>query len=67
MRDVEEIYLLSDGRPGAGRYRRTADILREVAKLNRKRRIAIHCVSLGVESLLLKRIAEENNGTYTRR
>jgi HEAT repeat protein len=67
MRDVEEIYLLSDGQPGAGRYRRTADILREVRALNRKRRIAIHCISLGVDSPLLKQLAAENNGIYTRR
>ena len=35
--------------------------------LNQTRRIAIHCVSLGRDSELLERLAQENGGRYVRR
>ncbi len=66
-RDVDAIYLLSDGAPNGGRWRSQRDILRETAKLNRRNRAAIHCVSLGRESALLKALAKDNGGIYVRR
>ena len=67
MDDIDAIYLLSDGRPNGGRYRRTQDILREVKKINRRRRVSIHGISLGAESPLLKQLAAANGGEYVRR
>lgn len=65
---VDAIYLLSDGMPGSGKYVETEDILREVRKLNRSRRIPIHCVALGFfRADLLKRLAEESGGNYVER
>ena len=64
---VDTILLLSDGVPGSGKYVATEDILRGVRRLNQTRRIAIHCVSLGMDSALLKRLAAENGGRYVRR
>jgi Mg-chelatase subunit ChlD len=64
---VDRIMLLSDGNPGGGRFVTTVDILREVQRLNQTKRIAIDCVSLGMKSALLKRIAEENGGRYIER
>ncbi len=67
MPDVDTIFLLSDGAPGAGKYVATPDILRAVRRENQTRRIAIHCVSIGMDSDLMKKIARENGGRYARR
>ena len=64
---VDTIFLLSDGVPGSGKYTTTADILREVGRRNQTRRIAIHCVSIGTDSDLLKKLAAANGGKYVRR
>ena len=64
---VDTIFVLSDGVPGAGKYVTTPDILRAVRRLNQTRRIAIHCVSIGMRSELLQRLAEENGGRYAER
>jgi len=66
-RDVDTIFLLSDGVPGSGKYVATPDILRGVRRENQTRRIAIHCISIGMDSDLLRRIAQENGGRYVRR
>ncbi len=63
----DTIFLLSDGAPGAGKYIATKDILRAVRRLNQTRRIAIHGISIGMDSDLLKRLAAENGGRYARR
>jgi HEAT repeat protein len=65
--DVDTIFLLSDGFPGSGKYVATADILRAVRRENQTRRIAIHCISIGMDSDLMQRIAAENAGRYVRR
>ena len=67
MQGVEAIYLLSDGLPSSGTFTRSEDILREVEALNRRRRVAIHCVALGHDSPLLQQIAARNLGSYVRR
>ncbi len=64
---VDRIMLLSDGSPGSGKFITTPDILREVRRLNQSKRIAIDCVSLGMRSDLLRRLAEENGGRYIER
>ncbi|MHC5009481.1 MAG: HEAT repeat domain-containing protein [Planctomycetota bacterium] len=65
--DVDTIFMLSDGAPGLGKFVATEDILRAVARLNQTKRTAIHCVSIGLDSALLKRLAAENGGQYVRR
>lgn len=64
--DVETIYLLSDGMPTAGRYTSPKTILAEVRRLNRVGGVTIHCIALGHSSEFLKKLAEENGGTYKR-
>ena len=61
------MFLLSDGAPGAGKYTAPADITRAVRRVNQVRRVAIHCVSVGTDSQLLKDLAAENGGRYVRR
>ena len=67
MDDVETIVLLSDGAPTAGRYTEEGAILSAVEQLNAKREVVIHCVSVGVSSSLLRRLAAQNGGRYARR
>lgn len=63
-RTVDTIYLLTDGTPTAGRVRTTEGILEEVRRWNRTRQIVIHCIGFGIDSELLKRLAQEHGGTY---
>ncbi len=67
IKDVDTVFLLSDGAPGSGKYVATPDILRGVRRENQTRRIAIHCISIGMDSELLRRLARENGGQYVRR
>ncbi len=64
---VDAIYLLSDGSPGSGKFVAKDDILREIKKLNKTRRVQIHCVSLGRDSDLLTELAQQNDGSYAKR
>ena len=64
---VDSIFLLSDGEPSLGEFTEMRDILRETEKLNRLRRITIHCISVGRDSRLLKRLAADTGGRYVRR
>lgn len=67
MEDVDTIFLLSDGSPGRGKYVAPQEILRAIRRENQTRRIAIHCVSIGMDSGLLRKLAAENGGRYVRR
>lgn len=61
---VDTIYLLTDGEPSAGRLTGVDDIADEIRKQNRARQIVIHCIGLGIDSALLKRLAAESGGSY---
>jgi hypothetical protein len=67
LKDVETIYLLSDGSPTTGKFTREEEILEAVLQLNRDKRAAIHCVALGGGSRLLRRLSEATMGTYVER
>lgn len=63
---VDTIYLLSDGAPSAGEIRDVQRLADEVRRWNRLRRIKIHGISIGTDSVLLRRLAEESGGRYQR-
>src|SRR5690606_38827116 len=65
--DVDTIYLLTDGDPSGGKFVLAEEILREVRRLNAARQVAIHTISIGGRSPLLRRLAEENGGRYVAR
>jgi len=67
QKDADRILLLSDGEPTVGAIVETEEILREVRRLNMARNIVIDCVALGIQSPLLKRLADENGGRYVER
>ena len=65
--EVDTIFVLSDGMPGAGKYVAKDDILRAVRRLNQTKRVAIHAVSIGLDAELMKQLAAQNGGQYVRR
>lgn len=62
--DLDTIYLLSDGAPSAGPITDPDQLADTVKQWNRTRRLRIHCISIGAESKMLRRIAEESGGDY---
>lgn len=60
-REIDAIYLLSDGSPNG-----SADQVQQLIKdLNSSHFIKIHTISLGSDSEFLKNVAADNYGTYT--
>ncbi len=64
--NVETVFLLTDGKPSAGKYTNTKDILSHLAEWNKLKRIIVHSVGLGDnhDKIFLQEMADENNGTY---
>ena len=62
--DVDTIYLLTDGSPSAGPIQDPEQLADAVQRWNRVRQIRIHCVSIGADSSMLKRIAADSGGDY---
>lgn len=62
--DIDTIYLLTDGQPTAGRTTDPNEILSEVKRWTRERQIVVHCIGLGIDSELLKAIANATGGAY---
>lgn len=62
--DVDTIYLLTDGQPTAGELTNHEDILDAIERENRTRQVVIHCISIGLDSTLLKDLAEMTGGEY---
>lgn len=61
---VDTIYLLTDGEPSAGRLTDVGQIVAEVRRWHRSRQVVVHCISIGLESNLLKQIAEITGGEF---
>lgn len=62
---IDTIYLLSDGNPTAGRIVEPDRIRSEIARWNSVRKLKIHCISLGMDSRLLRDLAADSGGDYT--
>jgi uncharacterized protein with von Willebrand factor type A (vWA) domain len=63
---ADTIIFMSDGVANRGRITETADILREIKRLNDLQKVQIHCVavSAGADDKLLKAIADANGGQF---
>jgi hypothetical protein len=61
---VDTVYLLTDGQPSSGRLTNAEDIIDEVRRWNRTKQVVIHCIGLGIDSDLLKRLAAMTGGSY---
>ncbi|HJM38659.1 MAG TPA: VWA domain-containing protein [Planctomycetota bacterium] len=63
-REVDTIFLLSDGVPSGGKIDDPDLILNEIQRWNQTRRIPIHCVSIGGPTHLLRKISRETSGEF---
>jgi hypothetical protein len=72
---VDTFFLMTDGKPNQGRIATPDDILSELKKVNRLRRVTIHTICVGdippggatpdsPDPVFLKKIAEQNNGDF---
>ncbi|HIG87662.1 MAG TPA: VWA domain-containing protein [Planctomycetes bacterium] len=62
---VDTVFLLTDGQPSNGVVIDTQEIRARIERLNRTRKVVIHCVSVGRKSRFLRLLAKENGGLYT--
>jgi len=72
---VDTIFLMTDGKPNQGRIFDPLDILSELKKVNRLRKVTIHTICVGdipptgatpdsPDPVFLKKIADQNNGDF---
>lgn len=61
---TDTIYLLTDGQPTAGAITNVEELADEIRTWNYRRQVLIHCISIGEDSPLLKRISKESGGSY---
>ena len=67
--DTEAVYLLSDGKPTAGRVVEPAAIVRMVAEANKSRRVSLHTIGIAPDGGLaefLAILAKANFGQFRR-
>ncbi|MEZ5989414.1 MAG: VWA domain-containing protein [Planctomycetota bacterium] len=63
---VDTLFVLSDGEPSAGEITDPELLGDEILRRNRLRRLRIHTVSVGLDSALLRRLAEASGGRAVR-
>lgn len=64
-RDVDTIFFCSDGLPSTGRFIDPVDIMEEVLRVNKTRRIVIHTIALGAfRKKFMEELAELNGGIF---
>lgn len=61
---VDTIYLLTDGQPTVGAVTDIDGILDAIQRVNRTRQVVIHCISIGLDSDLLRELAAMTGGEY---
>lgn len=66
--NVDEVFVLSDGRPSGGVLTDPKEILRVIKAINKIRKIRIHCVFAGEGddkgASFMRQLAEENGGVF---
>lgn len=62
-KEVDTVFLLSDGDPTDGRIIDPDDILAEIRRMNRTRKILVHTIAFA-PSPFMKALAEQNGGRY---
>jgi hypothetical protein len=63
-KEVDTIFVLSDGQPNQGKLPSADAILREVRRINTARRIVIHTINFAGARDFMKKLAEENGGQF---
>ncbi len=63
--EIDTIFFLSDGKPTVGLYTDPDDIVREVTKANKLRKVVLNTIALGpFEKSFMYRLATKNGGTF---
>ena len=66
--NFDTIFFLTDGSPTSGKTTDTGEILAEVDRWNKTKRIKVHCVGIGQHnSPFLQQLAAKTGGKYTRK
>ena len=63
---VDTIFLLSDGDPSTGDITDIQALGNDILRRNRARRVRIHCIAVGLESPLLRRLSDATDGRYVK-
>lgn len=63
-KEVDTMFVLSDGSPNSGQLPSPDAILNEVRRINTTRRVVIHTINFSGARDFMKRLAEENGGTF---
>ena len=66
-READTIVVLTDGEVTGGKITGESAIVDAVRALNRGGLVRLHAVAIGVESTLLRRLAEDSDGRYAER
>jgi hypothetical protein len=72
---VDTMFLMTDGRPNTGRIDKGEDILAELKKVNRLRKVTLHTICIGdipqggatadsPDPVFLRKMADQNNGDF---
>ena len=62
---IDTIFFLSDGAPSVGKHIDTGEILAQIRRLNKSRKIKIHVIALAnFDIKFLKELAQQNGGIY---
>src|SRR6185503_5817118 len=72
---VDTMFLMTDGKPNTGRINKAEDILAELKKVNRLRKVTLHTICVGdippggptpdsPDPVFLRKIADQNNGEF---
>ncbi len=66
-KNIDTIYLLSDGDPSAGAVTDAGRLVHTVRRWNLRRRIVIHAIAIGQDRDMMKQLAKESGGEYVLR
>ncbi len=63
--DVDTVFFLSDGRPTAGQYIETKEILERITEGNLLRKVVLHTIAIGnFDQTFMRALAERNGGVF---
>lgn len=66
---ADTIFFMTDGFPNRGKFWEIDLIVKEITRMNKERKLAIHCIGVGKghHAGFLQKLAAENNGKYISR
>jgi HEAT repeat protein len=63
--EIDTIFFLSDGRPTAGEYVETDDIVERICEVNRLKKLVLHTIAIGqFQKDFMRDLAERNGGVF---